>query len=93
MREFGLLYETDPSPPIPRLKSSLFDDCESSLSLESNVVNDAPSTDLKQVFDPPLTSLPFVTLSFSTTPVATVSDLSLLASALPLAQYTELEKG
>jgi len=29
MREFGLLYETDASLPIPRLGSSLYDDYES----------------------------------------------------------------
>jgi len=31
MREFGLLHETDSSPPIPRLESSLYDDYKSSL--------------------------------------------------------------
>jgi len=30
MREFHLLHETDPSPPIPRLESTLYDDYESS---------------------------------------------------------------
>jgi len=71
MREFGLFYETNPSLPIPRLESSLYDDYESSLPLESNVVNDASLTDLEEVFDPPLTSLPLVSPSFSGTPVAT----------------------
>ena len=52
MREFGLLYETDPSPPFPRLESSLYGNFESSLPLESNVVNDAPLTNLEEVFDP-----------------------------------------
>jgi len=42
MREFGLLCETDPNLPILRLESSLYDDYEPSLSLESNVVDDAP---------------------------------------------------
>ena len=46
MTEFGLLHETDPSSPIPRLESSLYDDYESSLPLESNVVDDAPLTNL-----------------------------------------------
>ena len=64
MREFGLFYETNPSLPIPRLESSLYDDYESSLPLESNVVNDAPLPDLEEVFDPSLTSLPFVAPSF-----------------------------
>ena len=50
MREFGLLYETDPSLPIPRLESSLYNDYESSLPLESNIVDDAPLTDLEEVF-------------------------------------------
>jgi len=39
MREFGLLDETDPSLPIARLESSLYDDYESSLPLKSNVVD------------------------------------------------------
>jgi len=47
MREFGLLHETDSSLPIPRLEYSLYDDYESSLHLESNVVDDAPLTDLE----------------------------------------------
>ena len=41
MNEFGLLHETDPSLPFSRLEASLYDDCESSLPLESNVVDDA----------------------------------------------------
>jgi len=46
------------------------------------------------VFDPPLTSLSLVTPSFSITPVATkVSDSTLLASPLLLAQCTGLEMG
>jgi len=47
MREFGLLHETDFGPPIPRPESSLYDDYESSLPLESNVVDDAPLTNLE----------------------------------------------
>ena len=35
MREFGLLHETNPCLSIPRLESSLYDDYESSLLLES----------------------------------------------------------
>ena len=42
MKEFGLLQETGPSLPIPRVDSSLYDDYESSRPLESNVVDDAP---------------------------------------------------
>jgi len=38
MRECGLLYEID-----PRLEASHHEDCESSLPLESNVVDDALS--------------------------------------------------
>jgi len=94
MSEFGLLHETDPSLHIPRLEPSLYVDYESSLPLESNVVDDAPLTDLEEVFDPPLTSLPLVAPSFSNTPVATsVSDSTLLASPLPLAQCIGLEMG
>jgi len=33
MREFDLLHETDPSIPIPRLESSLYDGYECSLPL------------------------------------------------------------
>ena len=47
------------------LESSLYDDYESSVPLESNVVDDAPLTELEEVFDhPPLTSLPLITPSF-----------------------------
>jgi len=42
MREFGLLHETDPSLPIPRVESSLYDDYMSFLPIESNVIDDAP---------------------------------------------------
>jgi len=43
-------------------------------------------TDLEEVFDPSLTSLSFVALSFSSIPMDTyVSDCTLLASHLPLA--------
>ena len=46
------------------------------------------------MIDPPLTSLPLVALSFSSTTVATsVSDSTLLASLLPLAQCMGLEMG
>jgi len=92
MREFGLLYETNPSLPIPKLESSLYDSYRCSTPLESNVVNDAPSTDLEEVLDPPLASLPLVAPSFTNTPVATsVSDSTLLASPLPFAQCMGLE--
>jgi len=85
------LYETDPSLPIPRLESSLYDHYGSSLPLESDVVDDTPSTDLEDVLGPPLTSLPLVAPSFSSTPIATnVSDFTLLASPLPLAQWMGL---
>jgi len=94
IREFGLLHEIDLSLPIPGLECSLYDDYESSLSIESNVIDDAPLTDLEEVFDPPLTSLPLVAPSFSSTTVVTnVSDSTLLASPLPLAQCMALEMG
>ena len=81
MREFGLLHDTDPSLPIPRLESSLYDDCEYSLPLESNIVDDTPLINLEEVFDPPLTSLLLIAPSFSSIPIATsVSDSTLLAS-------------
>jgi len=79
MRECGLLYETDPSLPFPRLDASLYDDCESSLPLESNFVADAPLIDLEEVFHSPLTSLSFAAPFFSSTAINTsVSDLSYL---------------
>jgi len=68
MREFGLLHEPNCSLPIPRLQCSLCDGYESSLLLECNVVDDAPFTDLEEVFDPPWTSLTLVAPSISSTP-------------------------
>jgi len=94
MREFGLLHETDPSLPIPMLESSLYDDYESSLLLESNIVDDAPLTDLEEVLDPPLTYSPLVAPSSSSTPIVTsTSDSTLLDFPFPLAQCTGLEMG
>ena len=88
------MHETDPSLPILRLKSSLYDDYESSLTLASNVVDDASLVDLEEVFNTSLTSFPLITPSFSNTPIATrVSDSTLLASPLPLAQCMRLEMG
>jgi len=85
MREFGLLHETDLSLPISRLESSLYDDYKSSLPLESNIVDDAPLTDLEEVFDPPLTYSPLVAPSCSSTSiVTTISDSTLLDSPFPL---------
>ena len=37
----NLLHEIDPSRPFPRLEANLHDDCESSLPLESNNLNNA----------------------------------------------------
>jgi len=85
MREFGLVHETDRSLPFARLEASFYDDCESSLSLGSNFMDDAPSTDLVKALDPSLTSLPLITPSFSSTPIDTiVSDLALLLSSIQL---------
>jgi len=94
MWEFGVLHETDPSLPIPKLEFSLYDDYESFLPLETNVVDDAPLIDLEEMFNPPLTSVPLVAPSFSSSPVATrVIDLTLLASPLPLAQCMGVRDG
>ena len=58
------------------------------------VVDDADLTNLEEVFDPPLTSLPLVAPSFFSTPIAaSINDLTLLASPLPLALCTRLEMG
>jgi len=86
MREFGFFYETNPSLPISRLDSSLYDDYESSLPLESNIGDDAPFTDLEKVFDPPLIYSPLVAPSSSSTPIGTsTNDSTLLDSPFPLA--------
>ena len=51
-------------------------------------------TDLEEVLDPPLTSLSSVAPSFSITPMDTsVSDLTLFASPLPLAQCIGSQMG
>jgi len=98
MRESDLLSEIDPSLTSLILKVRLYDDYESSLPLESNFVDNAPLPDLEELYDSPLTSLPFVALSSSSTLIATsVSDLTLVVSALPfplpLTQCMELEMG
>ena len=48
IREFGLWYETDPSLPIPRLESSLYDDYAPWLPLVSNVADDASFKTLRK---------------------------------------------
>jgi len=94
MRDFGLLHKIGPSLPFPRLESSLYDDCEFFLPLESNVVDGAPLIDLEEVFDPPSASFPFVASSFCSTPMDTiVSNLTLLAFLLPSVQGTGLIDG
>jgi len=81
MREFGLMSETYPSLPFLRFKVSLYDDCESSLPLESNFINNAALANLEEVFFLLVTYCPFVALSSSSTPIATsISELTLLAS-------------
>ena len=88
------MHAIDPSLPCPRLEARLYDDCESFLPLESNVVDDVPLADLWEGFDPSLTPLTFVAPSFfSTSTDTSVSDSILLASPLPLAQCTGLEMG
>ena len=77
-----------------RLEASLHDDYNSSLPLKFNCVNNAPLTNLEKAFDPPLTSLPFVAPSFSSTTMdSSVNDWTLFASPLPLAQCIGLEMG
>ena len=68
MRECGLLHATDPSPSSSRLEVSIYNDYESSLPLEPTFMIDSPLSDPEEVIDPPLTSLPFVTSSLSSTP-------------------------
>ena len=53
MRECGLLHETDPSSSSPRLEISLYDDYESSLSLEPDFMAHTPLSGLEEVIDPP----------------------------------------
>jgi len=94
LREFSLLHEIDPSLPIPKLESNLHDDYASSVPLESSIVDNAPLTDLEEVFDPPLIYSPLVAPSSSSTPIITSSsDSTLLDSPFPLAQCTGLEVG
>ena len=94
MREFGLLHETDPSLPIPRPESSLYDDYESFLPLESNIIDDAPLTNLEEVLNPPLTYSPLIAPSSSGSPLVTsTTDPTLLDSPFPLAQCMGLEMG
>ena len=57
VREFSLLHEIAPSLPSLRPKASLYDDYESSLPLQSDFIDEAPSTNLEEVFDPLLISL------------------------------------
>jgi len=71
MRECGLLHGTNAILPFPMLQASLYDDCECSLPLEANVVDDSLLTDLEEVFDLHLTSLPYVAPSFCSTPMDT----------------------
>ena len=53
MMEFGLLSETEPSLPSLRLEASVYHDCEFSLPLGSNFVDDASLIDQEEVFNPP----------------------------------------
>ena len=86
MRECGLLHEIKPGLPSPRLEISVYTNHQSFLPLESNFVDDASFTFLEEAFDPPLTCLPFVALSFSRIPLdMTIADLTLLACPLSLA--------
>ena len=55
MRECGLLHEIDHNLASPRLEASLYEDCESSLPLESSFADDIPYTDLEEAPDSPLT--------------------------------------
>jgi len=92
MRKCGLLPGTDSSLSLSRLETSLYDDCESSLLRESNLVDDTPSTDLEEAFDPPLTSSSLIAPPSTSTPiVTTISALTFLASPILLAQCTGLE--
>jgi len=94
MRECGLLHEIDPSPSSPRPVVNLYDDYESFLPLEPNFMVDAPLTGLEEVVDPPLTSLPFIAQSSSSTPKGiTEGVLSVLSFPIPLAQRAGLEMG
>ena len=86
MRDCGLLHETNLRLPFFWLEASLYDGCGSFLPLKSNLVDDAPLTDLEEAFNPLLTSLSFVAPSFSSPPMDTsVSNLSLLVFPLTLA--------
>jgi len=68
MREYDPWHEPYPSLPSPKFEISVYHNCESSFSLESNFVDNAPSTDPEETIDLSLTSLVFVAMSFSITP-------------------------
>ena len=53
MTECDILHETISSLPFPILEGSLCDDCESSLPLRFDFFDNAPLTNLEEVFDPP----------------------------------------
>jgi len=92
IRKCGVLHGTDPSLSFPRLWASSYDDCESFIPLESNLVDDTPSTDPEEALDPPLTSSSLVAPPSASTPIGTtVSALTFLAYPNPLAQCTRLE--
>jgi len=62
--------------------------------LEFNFIDDAPLTNLEEVFDPPLTYSLLVAPSSSSPPIVTsTSDSTLLDSPFPLAQCTGLKMG
>jgi len=86
------LDESNPSPSSLGLGVSLYDDYESFLSLKPNFIVNTPLTGLEEVIDPPLTPLPFIAPSLSSTHRDTTEDaLSLLSSRLCLAQCKGLE--
>ena len=94
VRDFDLLYETNPSLLSSRLKTSLCDDYEFFHLLESNFVDNATLNGLGEAFDLPSTYLLFVAQSFSSMLAdTTVSEFTLLASPLPLVQCMGSEMG
>ena len=86
IREYGLFYNTGPRLSFARLNANLHNDCDFTFPLEPNFIVDITFTSLEKAFDPPLTSLPFVAISYCSTPrETTVIDLILCSSPPRLA--------
>ena len=67
IRQFGLLSGIERSLLFLRLKAGFYDDCKSSILLETDFVDDAPLTDLREMLDPLMPFKPHTPTSLVTT--------------------------